>query len=79
MRFWAVIALLAAAASTIFGAVVLKNGHLPGIALLLLGSLFFWLARRAWRDRSSLGEVLDRDFQQNLANGPDTQAGDRKQ
>jgi hypothetical protein len=64
LRFWAVVAVLAAAASATFGAIVLVNGNLiPGILLLALGTLFLWLGRRAWRDRATLGELLDRDFE----------------
>jgi hypothetical protein len=63
LRVWAVIAWLAAAASIAFGALVLGGGHLPGVALLLLGALFVWLGRRAWRDPATLGGVLNRDFE----------------
>jgi len=63
LRFWAVVAWLAGAASAIFGAVVLSAGHVPGVALLLLGAFFLWLGRRAWRDPATLGEVLNRDFE----------------
>lgn len=64
LRFLAVVAFLAAAASALFGTVVLANGHtIPGILLLALGALFLWLGRRAWRDRATLGEVLNRDFE----------------
>jgi hypothetical protein len=64
LRFWAVVAFLGAAASATFAMIVLVNGHaIPGIILLALGVLFLWLGRRAWRDRSGLGDVLNRDFE----------------
>ena len=64
LRFWAVVAFLAAAASALFGTIVLANGHaIPGVLLLALGALFLWLGRRAWRDRATLGDVLNRDFE----------------
>ena len=64
LRFWAVVAFLGAAASTMFGAVVLLDGQpIPGILLLALGTLFLWLGRRAWRDRATLGDLLNRDFE----------------
>lgn len=54
LRFLAVVAFLAAAASAPFGAVVLANGHtIPGMLLLALGALSLWLGRRAWRDRAT--------------------------
>ena len=62
LRTWAVVAFLAALGSAAFGIVVLRDGHLPGIVLLLLAALFAWLGLRAWRDRATLGEVLSRDF-----------------
>jgi heme A synthase len=63
LRLWAVLAFLGAAASIGFGAVVLVSAPIPGVLLLLLGVLFFWLGMRAWRDRATLGEVLNRDYQ----------------
>lgn len=64
LRFWAVVAFLAAAASALFGAIVMANGHaIPGVLVLALGALFLWLGRRAWRDRATLGDVLSRDFE----------------
>ena len=64
LRFWAVVAFLAAAGSALFGTIVLANGHaIPGVLLLALGALFLWLGRRAWRDRATLGDVLNRDFE----------------
>ena len=62
-RFWAVLALLGAVGSFVFGLIVLFNGHFPGILLLLLGVLFLWLGVRTWRDRSTFGELLNRDFE----------------
>lgn len=62
LRTWAVLAFVAALASTAFGVVVLRAGHAPGIVLLLLGGLFAWLGLRAWRDQATLGEALSRDF-----------------
>jgi hypothetical protein len=63
LRFWAVVAFLAAAAATVFAAVVLYNGHIIGVVILSAGALFLWLGRLAWRDRATLGEVLNRDFE----------------
>jgi hypothetical protein len=63
LRCWAVVAFLAAAAATVFATVVLFNGHIIGVAILSLGALFFWLGRMAWRDRATLGEVLNRDYE----------------
>jgi Flp pilus assembly protein TadB len=64
LRFWAVVAFLGAAAATIFAAILLVNGQLiPAIVLLALGTLFLWLGRRAWRDRATLGDLLNRDFE----------------
>ena len=63
LRFWAVLAFLGAAASIVFGAVVLIKGHFPGLLILLLGAFFLWLGLRAWRDRATLGEVINRDFE----------------
>jgi hypothetical protein len=63
MRFWAVLAFLGAAAAAAFGAIVLANGHLPGLLALLLAVLLLWLGLRAWRDDATLGEVLSRDFE----------------
>ena len=63
LRFWAVVAFLAAAAATVFATVVLFNGHIIGVVILSAGVLFLWLGRLAWRDRATLGEVLNRDFE----------------
>jgi len=30
---------------------------------LLLGAFFLWLGLRAWSDRATLGDVLNRDFE----------------
>jgi hypothetical protein len=62
LRTWAVLAVLAAVGSAAFGIVVLRDGQLPGTILLLLATLFAWLGLRAWRDRATLGEALNRDF-----------------
>ena len=62
LRIWAVVAFVAALGSAAFGIVVLRDGHVPGIVLLLLAALFAWLGVRAWRDRATLGEALSRDF-----------------
>lgn len=69
LRAWAVVAFIAAAASTAFGAHALGNGQIPGLLLLLLGAFFFWLGRRAWGDRAGLGELLNRDFGRAAATG----------
>jgi len=63
LRSFAVLAFVGAAASTVFGGVVLANGHFPGILALLLGAFFLWLGLRAWNDRATLGEALNRDFE----------------
>lgn len=70
LRFWAVVAFVAATASVAFGAVVLRAAPVPGVILLLLGVLFLWLGVRAWRDRATLGEVLSRDYQPGTKSGP---------
>lgn len=63
LRLWALVALFAAVASPVFGAVVLVVAPIPAILLFLLGVFFLWLGRRAWRDRATLSEVLNRDYQ----------------
>jgi hypothetical protein len=63
LRLWALLALFAAVASLVFGAVVLTAAPIPGILLFLLGVVFLWLGRRAWHDQATLGEVLNRDYQ----------------
>ena len=62
-RFWAVLAFTASMASIVFGAIVFSTSLFAGILLILLGALFIWLGTRAWRDRATLGELLDRDYQ----------------
>jgi len=77
LRCWAVLAFLAAAAAAIFGAVVLLGGHIIGVSILLAGALFFWLGRVAWRDRATLGEVLNRDFERARKAEPETHGQDK--
>jgi hypothetical protein len=72
LRSCAVLAFSGAAASTVFGAVVLVNGHFAGILALMLGAFFLWLGLRAWRDRATLGEVLNRDFEKMPTSQPET-------
>ena len=79
LRSCAVLAFLGAAASTVFGAVVLINGHFPGILILLLATFFLWIGLRAWRDRATLGEVLNRDFEKMPTSKPESCVSDRKQ
>jgi cell division protein FtsX len=62
MRFWAVLALIASVASIGFGIIVIPTAIFPGILLIFLGIGFIWLGIRAWRDRSTFGEILNRDF-----------------
>jgi threonine/homoserine/homoserine lactone efflux protein len=77
LRCWAVVAFLAAAAATVFAAVVLFNGHIIGVVILSAGALFLWLGLLAWRDRATLGEVLNRDFDQIKMGKPETHVRDR--
>lgn len=77
LRAWAIVAVLAAAASIAFGSVVLSNGQFPGLLMLLLGVFFFWLGLRAWRDRAGVGEMLNRDFERPAATG--TKKGSREE
>ncbi len=64
LRTVAVVAFLGAVGSTLFGLIVLVDGHVfPGIILLALAGLFLWLGRRTWRDRTGLGDLLNRDFE----------------
>ncbi|MDH5316295.1 MAG: hypothetical protein OEW44_07425 [Gemmatimonadota bacterium] len=63
------IALVAFAASGVFGAVVLVRRHSAGLLSLLLGALFLWLGRRAWNDPATLGELLNRDYQKTPMKG----------
>lgn len=62
-RILAVAAFIASAASMGFGLIVVWSSLFPGLLLFLLGALFIWLGLRAWRDRSTLGELLNRDYQ----------------
>ena len=78
LRFWAILAFLGATASTVFGAVVLFNGHLPGLFMLLLGAFFLWLGLRAWRDRATFGDVLNRDFEKTPPDSNNDHKRDRK-
>jgi hypothetical protein len=71
-----VVAFLAAAAATVFAAVVLLNGHIIGLVILSAGALFVWLGLVAWRDRATLGEVLNRDFEQTKKGKPETHGRD---
>jgi hypothetical protein len=63
LRTWAIVAFIAAVVSTAFGAAVLRSGQIPGLLILGLGALFFWLGLRAWRDRAGLSAMLNRDFE----------------
>jgi len=78
LRSCAIFAFSGAIARTVFGAVVLVNGHFPGVLALLLGALFFWLGLRAWRDRATLGEVLNRDFEKMPTSKPEANAPSRE-
>lgn len=77
LRCCAVVAFLAAVASTVFAAVVLYNGHIIGVVILSAGALFLWLGRLAWQDRATLGEVLDRDFEPARKGKPETHGHER--
>lgn len=79
LRSCAVLAFLGAAASTVFGAVVLVYGHFPGIISLLLGTFFLWIGLRAWRDPATLSEVLNRDFEKMPTGTPESHVRDRSQ
>jgi hypothetical protein len=64
LKAFAIIAFVGAVGAIIFGLIVVLAGHLiPGGLSLLLAMLLFWLGRRAWQDPSTLGQLLDRDFQ----------------
>jgi threonine/homoserine/homoserine lactone efflux protein len=63
LRCCAVVALLTAAAAIVFGVVVLFSGQIVGVLALAAAALFLWLGRLAWRDRATLGELLNRDFE----------------
>jgi len=78
LRCCAVVAFLAAAAATVFAAVVLFNGHLIGVVILSAGALFLWLGLLAWRDRATLAEVLNRDFDRTKKGKPETLGRDTK-
>ena len=78
LRCCAVVAFLAAAAATVFAAVVLFNGHLIGVVILSAGALFLWLGLIAWRDRATLAEVLNRDFERIKKGKPETHVHDPK-
>ena len=72
LRCCAVVAFLAAAVATVFAAVVLFNGHFIGVVILSAGALFLWLGLLAWRDRATLGELLNRDFKRIEKGNPET-------
>jgi hypothetical protein len=72
MRSCAVVAFLAAVAAAVFGAVVLFNGHIIGVVIVSAGGLFLWLGLVASRDRSTLGEILNRDFGKARKSKPET-------
>ena len=78
LRTWAIVAFIAAVVSAAFGAAVLRSGQIPGLLILVVGALFFWLGLRAWRDRAGCGAMLTRDFERmprtgakNAAHGDD--------
>jgi len=68
LRSCAVLAFIGAALSTLFGAYVLYNGYFQGLIILMLGAFLLWLGLRAWSDRATLGEVLNRDFENTPTN-----------
>jgi threonine/homoserine/homoserine lactone efflux protein len=76
LRCCAVAAFLAAAAAIAFGAVVLFSGQIIGVLILAAAALFVWLGRLAWRDRATLGELLNRDFERATKRKPDTDGHD---
>ncbi|MGB8435092.1 MAG: hypothetical protein WCE38_12605 [Burkholderiales bacterium] len=76
LRCCAGVAFFAAAAAIIFGAVVLFNGQIIGVLILAAGALFLWLGRLAWRDRATLGALLNRDFERVPKRKPDTNGHD---
>ena len=63
LRCCAVVAFLGAAAAIVFGVVVLFSGQMVGVLALAAAALFLWLGRLAWRDRATLGELVNRDFE----------------
>jgi len=77
LRCCAVVAFLTATAATVFAAVVLFNGHLIGVVILSAGALFLWLGLIAWRDRATLGEVLNRDFERIKKGKPEARVRDK--
>jgi uncharacterized iron-regulated membrane protein len=76
LRCCAVVAFVAAAAAIAFGAVVLFSGRIIGLLMLAAAVLFVWLGRLAWRDRATLGELLNRDFERVTKRKPDTRGHD---
>ena len=62
MRSFALLAFIGSVASIGFGVVVISTALVPGVLLVLLGIGFIWLGKKAWRDRSGLGEILSRDY-----------------
>jgi hypothetical protein len=70
LRCCAVVSFVGATAAIAFGVVVLADGHFVGVLALLLGAFFLWLGRLSWRDRSTLGEALNRDFEPASKRGP---------
>ena len=63
LRIWATMAFLGGLAGILFGVFLVAKGHLPGVLGLLLGCLLIFLGVRAWRDKATLGELLNRDFE----------------
>jgi len=63
LRCCAVVAFLGAAAAIVLGVVVLFSGQMVGVLALAAAALFLWLGRLAWRDRATLGELVNRDFE----------------
>jgi hypothetical protein len=43
---------------------------------LSAGALFVWLGRLAWRDRATLGELLNRDFERARKGKPENHVQD---
>lgn len=74
LRTWAIVAFIAAVVSTAFGAAVLGSGQIPGLLILVVGALFFWLGVRAWRDRAGFGAMLNRDFERTPGTGAKSDA-----
>ena len=63
MRFWAIVAFIASLPSIGSGLFIIPTALFPGMVLLLLGVFFIWAGIRAWKDNSTLGDVLNRDFE----------------